>query len=68
MVQSGGDIGGSGPPQGPPGMPRWVKLSALAAVVVAVVLILIMVVAGGEHGPGMHTGTSGIRNSHDWRG
>ena len=40
----------------PPSMPRWVKLSALVVVVVVLVLVVIMALAGGEHGPGLHTG------------
>lgn len=40
---------------GPPGMPRWVKVSGIVVVIVALVLIVIMVLAGGEHGPGLHT-------------
>lgn len=42
----------------PPGMPRWVKISALVVVVVVLVLVVIMALAGGEHGPDLHTGAS----------
>lgn len=40
----------------PPGVPRWVKISAAIAVALAVMLVVIMALAGGEHGPGLHTG------------
>lgn len=39
-----------------PGMPRWVKVSAAVVVVMVLVLIVVMALAGGEHGPGLHTG------------
>ena len=37
-----------------PGMPRWVKLGAIAVVIVVVLVLLVMVVSGGEHGPVRH--------------
>lgn len=40
----------------PPGVPRWVKVSAAVVVVLVAVLVLAMALAGGEHGPGLHTG------------
>ena len=40
----------------PPGMPRWVKVLAVALVVLVVVAILAMLVFGGDHGPGRHLG------------
>ncbi len=40
----------------PPGIPGWVKISAAVVVVLVLVLVLVMAVAGGEHGPGLHTG------------
>ena len=40
----------------PPGVPRWVKISAAVAVVLVVMLVVIVALAGGEHGPGLHTG------------
>ena len=46
----------SGTPDGPPGLPRWVKLLALGAVVVRTVLVVVMLLVGGEHGPGRHGG------------
>jgi hypothetical protein len=40
-----------------PATPRWVKV--LAAIgLIAVVAILVMVIIGGDHGPGRHTGSS----------
>lgn len=47
----------------PPGMPRWVKISAIVAVVLMVLLVVIMALAGGEHGPGLHTGLGTDRPS-----
>jgi len=38
-----------------PGVPRWVKVSAiLSAVVVLFVVVLILVDGSGRHGPGRH--------------
>jgi hypothetical protein len=50
-----GDDGSGG---APPGMPRWVKVSALVVLVIAVVLVVTMLVVGGEHGPGLHSGAA----------
>ena len=39
----------------PPGMPRWVKVSAIVvAVLLALFLVLRLTGIGGEHGPGRH--------------
>lgn len=46
----------------PPGMPRWVKVSALVTLAVVVALLVIFLLAGGEHGPGLHTGAV----DHSW--
>lgn len=43
-------------PDGPPGLPQWVKLLAFGVVIAVVVLVLVMLLVGGEHGPGMHGG------------
>lgn len=37
--------------------PRWVKLWGLVALV-AVVALIVLLVAGGEHGPGRHSGAT----------
>lgn len=42
--------------QGHPGLPRWVKLLGLGAAVLVIVLVVAMLLAGGQHGPGMHGG------------
>lgn len=39
------------------GMPRWVKVSAIAAIAAVVVVLLVvavLLISGGEHGPGRH--------------
>ena len=41
---------------GPPGLPRWVKLLALGAFIVVIVLVVVMLLVGGEHVPGTHGG------------
>ena len=41
-----------------PGMPRWVKLGAIAAVIVVVLVLVVMVVSGGEHGPMRHVASA----------
>ena len=39
-----------------PGTPRWVKTSAIAALVLVVLVVIAMLLSGGEHGPGRHSG------------
>ena len=52
--RSEGDETGLGTP---PGLPRWVKVSGIAAVTVIVLLVVLLVTGGpGEHGPGRHSG------------
>ena len=41
-----------------PRTPRWVKVFAVVAVVVVLVFV-VMLVSGGRHGPGRHTGGGG---------
>lgn len=49
------DPGRGSDPGSPPGMPRWVKISALAVgALVLLFLILQLAGIGGEHGPGRH--------------
>jgi hypothetical protein len=38
------------------GTPRWVKVFGLIALVAVVLFVVVMLVGGGEHGPGRHTG------------
>ena len=40
----------------PPGVPSWLKYLLAALVAVALLAVLVMVVAGGDHGPGRHSG------------
>lgn len=39
-----------------PSRPRWVKISAIAALIVVAVLVIMLLVAPGGHGPGRHLG------------
>lgn len=39
----------------PPGLPRWVKISALLAALLLVALLIALLV-GGNHGPARHQG------------
>ena len=39
---------------GPPGVPRWVKLSGVVLGILLVALLVIMITAGGDHGPSRH--------------
>ena len=41
-----------------PGMPRWVKVSAIVVLVVVLVLVVAMVASGGQHGPMRHVPSS----------
>jgi hypothetical protein len=41
---------------GPPGRPRWVKVSLLVALAIIVLFVVLQLVGGGDHGPGRHTG------------
>ena len=48
---------GAAPHDGPPGMPRWVKVSALVVGLVVVVLVILQVAGvGPSHGPQLHGG------------
>ena len=38
----------------PPGMPRWVKVSATIGALLALALIAFMLIGGSDHGPGRH--------------
>ena len=37
-----------------PGLPRWLKLSAIAVLVLIIVVVVLQLVTGAQHGPGMH--------------
>ena len=37
-----------------PGMPRWVKISAVIASMLVLLLVIVLVFGGGQHGPGRH--------------
>ena len=62
---------------GPPGIPRWVKVSGLIAALIVLVVVALMLI-GGDHGPGRHTGApanlpsfvtaeqSGLRGFNEW--
>ena len=41
----------------PPGVPRWVKVSGAVMLLIVVVLV-VSKLAGVEHGPGRHSGSS----------
>ena len=40
-----------------PPTPRWVKGLGVATIVAVVLVVIVMLISGGQHGPGMHTGT-----------
>lgn len=67
LPKGGDDVTNSGPngesEAAPPGVPRWVKVSAAIVVVLVVVLVLVMALAGGGHGPGLHTGVGTVAPS-----
>ncbi len=52
-VDSGSGVGEGSASTRPPRVPRWVKLSAAAALVLLVALAA-MLLAGGEHSPQRH--------------
>lgn len=45
---------GLDPHDRPPGMPTWVKASAIVVGVVLLVRVAVMLLSGGEHGPMRH--------------
>jgi hypothetical protein len=57
-----GEHGGVAPSgESPPGMPRWVKVTAIIIGILVVLFIVVLLTGiGGQHGPGRHrsTGTS----------
>ena len=48
---------------GPPGLPRWVKIS-FAVVGILVVLVVGLALAGGQHSPGRHLGGDEPSKTH----
>ena len=53
----------------PPGMPRWVKIAAMAVgVLILLFLILQLTGVAGQHGPGRHMSGSAPQpaNAHEW--
>lgn len=46
---------------GPPGIPRWVKVSG-AIILLLVAVLAVSKVAGVEHGPGRHSGSDNGRD------
>ena len=56
MPDSAPDPIGDRSPDGPPGLPHWVKLLAFGVLIAVVALVLVMLLVGGDHGPGMHGG------------
>ena len=47
----------SGPYREPPrGTPRWVIVFGIISLAVIVLFVVVLVVGGGEHGPGRHSG------------
>lgn len=42
-----------------PGTPRWVIAIGVVLVAVILLAVVVLVVGGGQHGPGMHTGSGG---------
>lgn len=42
-----------------PGMPRWVRVSAIVTGLLVVAIVLMLVLGGGEHGRGRHMGGPG---------
>jgi hypothetical protein len=48
------DNGGGAKGMPPPGVPRWLKVSAIVVAVVVVVAMVVSLATGTEHGPGLH--------------
>jgi len=43
-----------------PGTPRWVKAIGIVLLGVVLLALVVLVLGGGQHGPGMHTGTGAV--------
>jgi hypothetical protein len=53
--ETGEDAGVTARRGSPPGMPRWVKVSAIIAAVLAILLVIVMLLSGSGHGPRRHS-------------
>ena len=51
---TGEDAGLAADRQPAPGMPRWVKLSAVIVAVLVLLLLIVLLLSRGEHGPRRH--------------
>lgn len=54
MTENTSDPTAGKAPREHPGLPRWVKLLAIGIVAAVIVVVAVMLLAGGQHGPGMH--------------
>ena len=59
---SGAHAGVSTGPGQTAGMPRWVRMFGIAALVLVLILVGMIVIGGGNHGPGRHTGSGDARD------
>jgi len=50
--------GQDGPDPGEHRTPRWVKVAGMIAAIVVLLLLAVLILGGGEHGPGLHTGST----------
>jgi hypothetical protein len=46
--------------QAHPGLPRWIKVSAIVLAIVVLATIAALLIVGGEHGPGRHQSGSSL--------
>lgn len=42
-----------------PGMPRWVRMSAIIAGALILLAVIAVIISGGRHGPGRHLPSGG---------
>lgn len=40
---------------GPPGIPKWLKVSGIVVAILILLLVIAVLIVGGDHGPGRHT-------------
>jgi hypothetical protein len=48
-----------------PGTPRWVKVIGIVLLGVLLLALAVTVIGGGQHGPGMHSGTGAFPGSSE---